>query len=243
MNIIERLQEWLDALTRRPAVQRLLVRLGINPRHYLVLRDLFVTLGQRGQITDQLGMESGALTIISGLYAVIAAGVALIAALMNAQPDTYLFGFLASSTVILLSVLLSEAGNSLVNPVEGLVLAHQPITGATYTAAKLTHLLIIVVSIVVAMNGIPAVLGLMLPTTTAWYPLARPSASASPSAAACSTSCGAAAGATTSPTSTPRCARPTYPRTPALPWASAAASNRAACPKPFRLKTGAGSLL
>jgi len=171
VNIIERLQEWLDALTRTPAVQRLLVRLGINPHHYLVLRDLFVTLGQRGQIKDQLGMESGALAMISGLYAVIAAGVALIAALSDASPDAYLFGFLLFTSIFLLTMLLSEAGNSLVNPVEGLVLAHQPITGATYTAAKLTHLLIIVVSIVVAMNGIPAVLGLMLSTTTGWYPL------------------------------------------------------------------------
>ena len=171
MTIIERLQEWLDALTRRPLARRLLVRLGINPNHYLALRDLFVTLGQRGQITDQLGMESVALTMVAGLNAVAASVVALVAALMNAQPDTYLFGFLLFTAFLLLSVLLSEAGNSLVNPVEGVVLAHQPITGATYTAAKLTHLIIIVVSIVVAMNGIPAVLGLMLPTTTGWYPL------------------------------------------------------------------------
>jgi hypothetical protein len=171
VTIIERLQEWLDTLTRRPLARRLLVRLGINPNHYLALRDLFVALGQRGQITDQLGMESAALAMMAGLYAVVASVVALVAALMNVQPDTYLFGFLLFTAFLLLSVLLSEAGNSLVNPVEGVVLAHQPITGATYTAAKLTHLIIIVVSIVVAMNGIPAVLGLMLPTTTGWYPL------------------------------------------------------------------------
>ena len=58
-------------------------------------------------------------------------------------------------------MLLSETANSLVNPVEGLVLAHYPINGATYTAAKLTHLLRILSYTVPALNLLPALAGLV----------------------------------------------------------------------------------
>jgi hypothetical protein len=36
------------------------------------------------------------------------------------------------ASFILLSILTLEAGNSLINPSEGLFLAHQPINGVTY---------------------------------------------------------------------------------------------------------------
>ncbi len=48
------------------------------------------------------------------------------------------------------------------NPVEAHVLAHQPINGATYVAAKLTHLVRILLYLVPAMNAIPAFGGLLL---------------------------------------------------------------------------------
>jgi len=68
-------------------------------------------------------------------------------------------------------VLISETANSLVNPTEGLVLAHQPINGATYTAAKVSHLARIVLYLVPATNGIPALAGLFLKTAVWYYPL------------------------------------------------------------------------
>ena len=68
-------------------------------------------------------------------------------------------------------VLLSETANSLVNPVEGLVLAHQPINGATYTAAKLTHLLRVLAYTVPALNLLPALAGLFCPKAPWTYPL------------------------------------------------------------------------
>ena len=40
---------------------------------------------------------------------------------------------------------LPEIAEGLVNPVEGLILAHQPVNGHTWLAAKLTHLIRIVV--------------------------------------------------------------------------------------------------
>jgi hypothetical protein len=67
--------------------------------------------------------------------------------------------------------LVSEANNSLVNPVEGIVLAHQPINGATYTSAKHTHILRILLYLVPALNLIPAFAGLLLVGAPWYYPL------------------------------------------------------------------------
>ena len=66
-----------------------------------------------------------------------------------------------------------ETGNSLVNPVEAAVLAHQPISGATYTAAKLTHLITVVLYLVAGLNVAPALAGLTLKGAPWFYPLAH----------------------------------------------------------------------
>jgi len=44
----------------------------------------------------------------------------------------------------ILWILLMDAANSIMNPDEASVLAHQPIRGASYVAAKLTHILVAV---------------------------------------------------------------------------------------------------
>jgi len=51
------------------------------------------------------------------------------------------------------------------------VLAHRPIRGATYTAAKLSHLGVLVAKLTLAINGIPALVGLTLPGAGWLYPL------------------------------------------------------------------------
>jgi hypothetical protein len=58
----------------------------------------------------------------------------------------------------------------LLNPVEAVVLAHQPVDGATYTAAKLTHLGRVVVYQAGAMNAIPALAGLLIKGAPPYYP-------------------------------------------------------------------------
>ncbi|MCY3756502.1 MAG: hypothetical protein OXG96_02155 [Acidobacteria bacterium] len=44
-----------------------------------------------------------------------------------------------------------------------MILAHQPVNGATWSAAKLTHLVKAVVYVVAGVNGVPALVGLFLP--------------------------------------------------------------------------------
>ena len=89
---------------------------------------------------------------------------------VGVDETTYASNFLVFNAVVLLSVLLPETSNSLLNPAEGLVLAHQPINGATYTAAKLTHLARIVFYLALGLNAIPAAAGLLVRGTNWSYP-------------------------------------------------------------------------
>ena len=135
--ILEALQRYL----RGPAVSRVLCRFGIDPRRYWLLIDLFGELTDRREMLGHLGRDGISLKMIAIIYAVSTAFLAAIQTLLGVAVRTYVATFLGITALMLFMVLISETSNSLVNPVEGLVLAHQPINGATYTAAKLTHLL------------------------------------------------------------------------------------------------------
>ena len=163
----------LQAFLRGPRIARVLESLGIDARRYWLLVDLFGQLCERGEMLDQLGQNGVALKMMAWLYGGISTLVAVMLIATGASLRIYISTFLVLTAFLLLASLLSETGNSLVNPVEGLVLAHQPIGGSTYTAAKLTHLVRIVLYLVPAVNLAPALGGLLLKGTAWWYPPAH----------------------------------------------------------------------
>ena len=165
--ILEALQRYL----RGPAVSRVLRRFGIDPHRYWLLIDLFGELTGRREMLGHLGRDGVSLKMVAGIYGLFTAVLAAIQVLLGVAVRTYFATFLGITALMLLMVLLSETANSLVNPVEGLVLAHQPINGATYTAAKLTHLLGVLGYIVPALNLLPALGGILLPGARWSYPL------------------------------------------------------------------------
>lgn len=167
MNAVRRL---LNRVLRGPRTSAVLVGFGIDPRRYWLLVDLFGELSDRGEMLDQLGSNRVSLTVVTRLYFAISVLLAAIFAGIGTPVRQYQAFFLLYSGFIILSVLLSETGNSLVNPVEGLILAHQPVSGATYTAAKLTHLLLILLYLVPGLNIGPALAGLTLKDSRWWFP-------------------------------------------------------------------------
>jgi hypothetical protein len=164
---LEAVQRYL----RGPAVSRVLRRFGIDPHRYWLLVDLFDELTDRREMLGHLGRDGVGLKMIAGIYGLFTAVLAGIQVLLAVPVATYFATFLGITALMLLMVLLSETSNSLVNPVEGLVLAHQPINGATYTAAKLTHLLRVLAYIVPSLNLLPALAGFLLPGARWTYPL------------------------------------------------------------------------
>ena len=127
MKTISRL---IERSLRGPFVSGLIERLGIDPRRYWLLMDLFSQLSDRRELFSQLGRDGVSLQKASLAYYVLSGFMAILFVLAGLTPAVYFTIFLAFTGFLLLALLLSETSNSLVNPVEALVLAHQPINGA-----------------------------------------------------------------------------------------------------------------
>jgi hypothetical protein len=161
----------ISRLLRGPGASRLLAGFGIDAIRFWLLMDLFDAISDRGEVTDQFGRNTLALKQAGWIFFAVSGFMTL--GFLVARPAllTYFSAFLLATAFLLLTVLASEASNSLVNPAESLVLAHQPINGATYTAAKLSHLLRIVLYLVPGMNALPALAGLALSGAPWFYPV------------------------------------------------------------------------
>jgi len=159
-------RKWLQ----NPWTDRFLQSCGVNPRHYWLLIDLFAQLSERGEMMDQLGRNGVALKSVAIIYFLMSSAIGVITVLAQPSAPVYLGIFMAFTAFLLMTVLVTEAGNSLINPQEAVILAHQPINGATYTAAKLSHLARIVLYLVPGLNVIPALAGLMLKNAAWYYP-------------------------------------------------------------------------
>jgi len=136
----------------------------IDRKKYRLLVELFQQLSERGEVKDNLGFEASALQLTKWFFGILMAVVA-IGAGGDWRPPMIVSAF------FIFSVLLSEAGTSLMNPVEGAVLAHQPIDGMTYTTAKLTHLVRVLSTLVLALGAGPAVIPLLRGQADWSYPL------------------------------------------------------------------------
>ena len=156
-------QKAISRLLRGPRISRFLERLGVDSRRYWLLMDLFGEISDRGEMMDQLGRGGVSLQLVAWFYFALSAILSVVLVVVQPALTVFSLAFLGFTAFLLLSVLLSEAANSLVNPVEAMALAHQPINGATYTAAKLSHLVRIVLYLVPGMNVVPALAGLMVP--------------------------------------------------------------------------------
>ena len=148
---------------RGPTAARLLGRLGIEPKRYWVLVDLYKALSKR-QERIQLGhhdFSMGFLLIL--LFAFSSVASLLWVATGDYSHQFYLPFFIALTIFPLAIVMLPEAAENLVNPVEAAVFAHMPVNGATWAGAKLTHLTRLVLYVVAGVNIVPAMVGLFLP--------------------------------------------------------------------------------
>ena len=148
-------------LLHGPAFSGMLERCGVDVRRFWVLVDLFETLGARQEVVA-MGNDYSMRGLMN-IWFILSSGVSVLAALVGAPPGLYLAGFLVLTVFQLGVLLLPEIAESLVNPVDGSILAHQPVDGATWSGAKLAHLTKIVAYAVTGLNAVPALVGLTLP--------------------------------------------------------------------------------
>src|SRR5262245_36393269 len=154
--LIGSLTSALERRLRGPVVSAALEKFDIDPKRYWLLMDLFRKLSNRDEMQSQLGRQFYALRFSTGVFLFLSGSGAVLAFIFQARAIALMGVMLALTAFSLVAVLLSESANSLVNPDEALALAHQPINGATYTAAKLSHLLSIGLHYVVGWNLLPA---------------------------------------------------------------------------------------
>ncbi len=159
-------------LLHGPAFTGMLVRCGIDVPRFWLLVDLFETLGARQEVVA-MGNDYSMRGLMS-IWFILSAIASVLAAAVGAAPGVYLAGFLALTVFQLGVLLLPEIAESLVNPVDGLILAHQPVDGATWSGAKLAHLTKIVAYAVTGLNAVPAFVGLVLPHDDGALRLAYP---------------------------------------------------------------------
>ncbi len=159
---MNRMKPWLDPVLRR---------FGIDARRYWLLMGLFHELADRREVFNQLGRDGVTLKSAMWLYFIFSGLMSAVFVGTHPSPSWFFWAVQLFSGIVLTPILFSETGNSLVNPVEAGVMAHEPIDGATYTAAKLSHLLRILFFLVPGLNGPPAILGLFVAGSSWLYPL------------------------------------------------------------------------
>jgi hypothetical protein len=165
---VSALAQLRNRILERPAVRRLLERAGIQARQYRLLIDLFDTLAERYEMAGVIG------TIALGKMVGFCVLMSLFPCLfIFAHPPLAIYVLIPMglTTYQLFVIVMGDAANSLLNPQEASVLAHMPIGGLTYAAAKASHLILIVFLIVTASNVLPALAGLLLPGARWFFPL------------------------------------------------------------------------
>jgi hypothetical protein len=148
----------------------LLARIGVEPRQYQVLVDLFGTLGERNELVSQLAANATAMRLTS-LALLIPGGFIALTALRPSSLASYNLMTVVTTALVLFLLLVMETGEAFFNPAEAVALAHHPINGATYFAAKFTSLVLVVWRAELALNGPAAIAGLMKPEARWFYPL------------------------------------------------------------------------
>lgn len=142
-------------------------RLGIDSHQYWLLVDLLKTLSRRQEIA-QLGSRMNSMRKAAAFLAVLYGLLGVVMVYFGVPVVLYLTMLVILTALQLSTLLLPDVAATLVNPSEATVLGHQPITGETWTLAKITHLLRVIVFIVLALNCVPALAGSLLLGFSGW---------------------------------------------------------------------------
>lgn len=162
-----------NRLFHGPEFTALLQRCGVEPYRYWILVDLFETLGKRQEVA-RTGSDAFSMRTLVIIWFFFSGVLGVVMGALGATAGVYLLVFLALTTFQLSMLLIPEIAEGLVNPVEGLILAHQPVNGATWLAATLTHLIRTVVYVVAGVNGVPALVPLLGPSGEGFRPFVYP---------------------------------------------------------------------
>ena len=166
----ESLATCFERLAGQEPARRLLSRIGLHPRQFVLFLGLFRTLSDNAESMSIIGADRASVAFLS-LYAAatLLAGCFLLVLFHPSFPTpVYLLGNLWLTFFAIFFTMLREAPNVLFNPVEASVIAHVPVHGPTYASAKIAHMLITVLYLVSGLAVTPACMGVLL-TGARWF--------------------------------------------------------------------------
>jgi hypothetical protein len=166
-NMNEQLATFFERLARKAWVQRLLRRMGLDGRQFMLFLELFRTLSEREELMGIVGVSRFQVSYLA-LYA-FALGVIPWAGLASLPPRMFLIINLSVAFALTFPVIVREAANALFNPVESSMLAHKPVHSPTYVAAKVVHVLIAVLYLTSGVTMYAALMGALLNKATRWF--------------------------------------------------------------------------
>ncbi len=159
-----------EQLAHKERAQRFLRWMGLDPRQFVLFLELFRTLSEREEYSGSVGVNRFNILYLSYWAALMSGYVLVLLMMRNRVPPApmYLLYDLSITFALTFLVFMREVANSLFNPVEASMLTHTPIHGPTYAAAKIVHIFIAVLYLVLGLNLIPAVLGYNAPGSR-WF--------------------------------------------------------------------------
>lgn len=171
-------------------LERAIGRLGIQPRPLLGLLRALLLVDLRGQHYGS-ATNTGAGAVIPPLYWVVGQFLAvswLLTAAMVARVDVGFFAAmsLGVGALMVLSAVVVEFHEAVLDPSDVEILGHRPILPRTYAGARMANLGFYVGLMTAAVTLFPSIVGLAWPGIGAWWLLVYPVASVAVCAAVAS---------------------------------------------------------
>lgn len=157
----------------RSLAERLLTRLGVEPRQFFALTKVLILMDLRSQ---HFAASTGSKTTfaITPLFWVVGQCLAISAIaslILYLRVSAFAFTFvnLSVSMLILATTVLVEFHEVVFNPHDLGVIGPRPVSSRTYTAARFGNLLFYVGMMFTALNLFPVIVGAGLDDVSVWY--------------------------------------------------------------------------
>ena len=158
----EQLATAFERLARKEPARKLLRRLNLDPDQFVLFLGLFRTLSEQEELMTAIGVNRFSISYFALVAAAFGVLPWFLAVCSSMPAPIYLLLNLSITFVLVFFVIVREAPNALFNPVEVSILAHNPVHGPTYAAAKIANVLIAVLYLVCGLTVYPAVIAVGL---------------------------------------------------------------------------------
>ncbi|MBP88800.1 MAG: hypothetical protein CMJ64_19160 [Planctomycetaceae bacterium] len=154
-------------------VDRMLHGLGVSARPYRALLQAYLIMDFRNQQYGRV-TYSNPKDIFTPLFWVTGQNLLIsvfLSALLFARVDAFFFALMAlgASALVIVTSIIVEFNEVVLDPSDLEIIGHQPVPVRTYSAARVTNLLVYVFYITLSTSIVPAIVGMGLRDASWWF--------------------------------------------------------------------------